>query len=219
MSTREFVFVPPDESGQPAGRCGGECPVDLRRLRAEHSMKPDGTCGHDHLSIRIAELDQPEYRSGQLRGIGRIASLTSTTVPELHRRAFHCPERAEDTAIPGLRSKQSVTAGAFVEEHAGVRRHRLRRGCTATWARERRFEERLGDSARRGSWAPHSITRSARSSSDWGSVTPICLAVFRLITSSNFVGRSTGRSAGFAPFRIFATYPPALRASSWKLGP
>ena len=28
---------------------------------------------------------------------------------------------------------------------------------------------------------------------------PICLAVLRLITSSNFVGRSTGSSAGLAP--------------------
>ena len=31
---------------------------------------------------------------------------------------------------------------------------------------------------------------------------PIFLAVFKLITSSNFVGRSTGRSAGSAPFRV-----------------
>ena len=37
-----------------------------------------------------------------------------------------------------------------------------------------------------------------------GIVRPICFAVFRLITNSNFVGCSTGRSAGFAPltFRL-----------------
>jgi hypothetical protein len=34
---------------------------------------------------------------------------------------------------------------------------------------------------------------------------PICFAVLRLITSSNFVGCSTGRSAGWAPFRILST--------------
>ena len=35
--------------------------------------------------------------------------------------------------------------------------------------------------------------------------TPICFAVFRLITNSNFIGCSTGRSAGLAPFRIRST--------------
>ena len=52
---------------------------------------------------------------------------------------------------------------------------------------------------------PHRITLSARYRSDCGIVTPICLAVFRLITSSNFVGCSTGRSAGLTPFRILST--------------
>jgi hypothetical protein len=31
------------------------------------------------------------------------------------------------------------------------------------------------------------------------------LAVFRLMTSSNLMGRSTGKSAGFAPLRILST--------------
>ena len=44
---------------------------------------------------------------------------------------------------------------------------------------------------------------SARSSSDGGIVRPSALAVLRLITSSNFVGCWTGKSAGFAPLRIF----------------
>jgi hypothetical protein len=51
----------------------------------------------------------------------------------------------------------------------------------------------------------HLITLSARASTLGGIVTPICLAVFKLITNSNFVGRSTGRSAGLAPFRILST--------------
>src|SRR6266542_376125 len=38
-----------------------------------------------------------------------------------------------------------------------------------------------------------------------GIVRPICLAAFRLITNSNFVGCSTGRSAGLAPLRILST--------------
>jgi uncharacterized membrane protein YeaQ/YmgE (transglycosylase-associated protein family) len=38
-----------------------------------------------------------------------------------------------------------------------------------------------------------------------GTSCPIALAVLRLITSSNVVGCSTGRSAGFAPLSILAT--------------
>src|SRR5215470_942832 len=51
----------------------------------------------------------------------------------------------------------------------------------------------------------HLITLSALASTFGGIVSPICFAVFKLITSSNFVGRSTGRSAGLAPFRILST--------------
>src|SRR5262245_50430770 len=45
----------------------------------------------------------------------------------------------------------------------------------------------------------HSITSSARNSTDCGIVRPRALAVLRLMTSSNLVGCSTGRSAGLAP--------------------
>src|SRR4030095_16732118 len=40
-----------------------------------------------------------------------------------------------------------------------------------------------------------------------------------LITSSNFVGCSTGSSPGLAPLRIFATCPAARRSTSEVLGP
>jgi putative ABC transport system substrate-binding protein len=51
--------------------------------------------------------------------------------------------------------------------------------------------------------SPHSITSSAIASKPGGKVRPSVLAVFRLITNSNFVGWTTGKSAGFAPLRIF----------------
>src|SRR6266545_489265 len=51
----------------------------------------------------------------------------------------------------------------------------------------------------------HRITRSALANTFGGIVRPICLAVLRLITNSNFVGRSTGRSAGLVPLRILST--------------
>src|SRR5438876_10034176 len=45
----------------------------------------------------------------------------------------------------------------------------------------------------------YSITWSARPSTDCGMVSPSAFAVLRLITSSNFVGCSIGKSAGLAP--------------------
>ena len=51
----------------------------------------------------------------------------------------------------------------------------------------------------------HLMTLSALASTFGGIVRPICFAAFRLITNSNFIGCSTGRSAGLAPFRILST--------------
>ena len=50
----------------------------------------------------------------------------------------------------------------------------------------------------------HSITSSARASTDGGTVSPSALAVLRLMTVSNLVGAGTGRSAGFSPLRMRA---------------
>ncbi len=61
---------------------------------------------------------------------------------------------------------------------------------------------------------PHGITSSARRRNDDGMVRPRALAVLRLITSSNFVGCSIGRSTGLAPLGILSTHPepPPCRA-------
>ena len=68
------------------------------------------------------------------------------------------------------------------------------------WPRGRRPAEQRDELA-----APHSITSSARRSSDVGNSMPIAFAVLRLMTSSYLTGCSTGRSPGWAPLRIFAT--------------
>src|SRR6266705_5933299 len=88
----------------------------------------------------------------------------------------------------------------------------------------RRDDERRGEQAARQTAderAPlhHWMISSARCSSDRGIVSPSALAVLRLITSSNFVGCSTGRSPGLAPLRILSTCPPARRSTSKVLGP
>src|SRR6476661_1004425 len=48
-------------------------------------------------------------------------------------------------------------------------------------------------------WRTHSITSSAMASSDGGTVRPNMRAVVSLMTSSNLVDCSTGKSPGFAP--------------------
>src|SRR5206468_12085623 len=54
----------------------------------------------------------------------------------------------------------------------------------------------------RHEFAPsHSITSSARASTVGGTVMPTALAVLRLMTSSNLVGCTIGRSPGFSPFK------------------
>jgi hypothetical protein len=61
------------------------------------------------------------------------------------------------------------------------------------------------DGPHEGSPIHYRITSSARPSSDGGIVRPRALAVLRLMTSSNFVGCSMGRSPGLAPLRILST--------------
>jgi hypothetical protein len=63
------------------------------------------------------------------------------------------------------------------------------------------------------------ITSSARASTVGGTVRPNAFAVARLMTSSNLVGCSTGRSAGLAPRRILSTNSAARRNWSGKFGP
>ena len=65
----------------------------------------------------------------------------------------------------------------------------------------------------------YSIASSARASSVGGTVRLSALAVFRLITSSNFVARSTGKSAGLVPFKILSTNVAARRNMSEKFTP
>src|SRR6266851_5081161 len=65
----------------------------------------------------------------------------------------------------------------------------------------------------------HSITRSARDRMDGGIVRPSAFAVLRLMTNSNLVGCSMGRSPGLAPLRILSTYVAARRYMSATFGP
>jgi hypothetical protein len=94
-------------------------------------------------------------------------------------------------------------------EHTGNTPQSLRCGPSAP----------VGCSAGHTSAHPYRITSSAWKRSVGGMVRPRAWAVFRLMTSSNFIGCSTGRSAGFAPFRILSMYTAARRISCGRFVP
>ena len=90
-------------------------------------------------------------------------------------------------------------AGRQIPYPGGLRRRRL---CLT---RERRGQRPKREPAEERAPVHYSMISSARTNRDWGIVSPRAFAVFKLMTSSNFVGCSTGRSAGLAPFRILST--------------
>ena len=65
----------------------------------------------------------------------------------------------------------------------------------------------------------HLTKSSACCKTESGIVSPRALAVFRLTTSSNFLGCSMGKSPGFAPWSIRSTYPADRRKTSPVFGP
>ena len=95
-----------------------------------------------------------------------------------------------------------ASSNNFVRPHQHIRRNRLPN-----------LDFRFSDFRLFG----HRITLSALANTLGGIVNPICLAAFRLIMNSNFVGCSTGRSAGLAPFRILSTYVAARRYQSQQV--
>jgi hypothetical protein len=65
----------------------------------------------------------------------------------------------------------------------------------------------------------HRITSSAWKRRVGGIVRPRAWAVLRLMTSSNCVGSSTGRSAGLVPFKMRSTWAAARRNNASQFGP
>src|SRR5262245_11021800 len=117
--------------------------------------------------------------------------------------AFH-----EAEVVQALAERRGEVRGVLWRPAAHESDHwqpRLLRPCRER-PRRRRAAEQRDEIA-----PPHSITSSARASRVGGTSRPSALAVLRLITSSNFVGCSTGRSAGLAPLRILSTYSAARR--------
>ena len=97
--------------------------------------------------------------------------------------------------------KRLVAASALLKRQKADARDFVGGVC----ARRERAGQSDGGEEKGVSGLSHRITSSARNSSSGGIVIPSALAVLRLITSSNFVGCSTGILPGLAPLRILST--------------
>src|SRR5262245_55717299 len=150
----------------------------------------------DEFSHDLGEMLDPPLRPAILdrdRAILNPAEFTQS----LHKRA-------DPTVVEGRR------VGA---QEPDSRQFRWRLG-----ARHQRPRRR--PAKHRDERAPvHSMTSSARAMRAFGTSNPSALAVLRLITSSNFVGCCTGRSAGLAPFRMRSTYEADCLKTSLVSGP
>src|SRR5215472_6634065 len=92
------------------------------------------------------------------------------------------------------------------EEPAHIRSEEANhRYCDLLRARRQRPSNRRAAEERNEVAPFHSITASAMASSVGGTSRPSVRAVWRLMTNSNFVACTTGKSAGFSPLRIRPT--------------
>src|SRR5262249_7930693 len=131
-------------------------------------------------------------------GSQRRKSLKATIGRQIFDRdiaAFDIAELLE--ALPDRAELAIIEVGACQQTDQRycslLRAHRER-------PRTRRAAEQRGELA-----PPHSIPSSARASSVGGISRPSAFAVFKLMTSSYFVGCCTGRSAAFSPLRMRST--------------
>src|SRR5262249_11975515 len=115
--------------------------------------------------------------------------------------------------------KNSISAARLGRRRAGLPLGRAAGAGAgdlgAAAPQERRVQRPGGEAVR----AAHPTTSTARARSGGASSRPERLAGLRVITSSNLVGCSTGRSTGLAPFRILSTYAALRRYRSRKLVP
>src|SRR6266700_4835957 len=121
--------------------------------------------------------------------------------------SFPAPTPKERSA-PGQIEKNSVRAHVF--------RFALELGHCSTQSALRICAN--NGLMRRSTQQLYSITSSARVRRLGGISRPSAFAVLRLMTNSNLVGNSTGRSAGFAPLRILSTRAAARLYISVKFG-
>src|SRR5215831_6127486 len=174
--------------GSDDGNCGG------RRLEVEDDAI--AYC-NDHIRIAAHDITSQVWRGSSFARI----SLNQKILP-LH--ISHATQFVKNRLPKRLVVRLGNFAYRLGRKNDGNARSfskRSERPCRRCATNER---DELATPHGFPSFSSHSITLSARANKASGTVTPIALAVLRLITSSNFVGCSTGRSAGIVPRKRLA---------------
>src|SRR6476469_3260999 len=154
------------------------------------------TIGRDHVVNLVTGNPHPFAVHFDLVVVAHHAALVRATIHQVAARALAVIsfERRVEALMPFIVACPVIPF--------------LRR-CAYTMKRGERTTEQRDELA-----PSHSITSSARASSDGGTSRPRTFAAVRLITSSNFVGNSTGTSPGFVPFKILSTKAAVRRQLS-----
>jgi hypothetical protein len=179
---------------------------------------------------RSAHARRKRGRPGSLDLFGEIQSQAACAIPRsfqpnalLAKSAGGCVDQEQEIMKPSFASRELGAADgpaarptrrrAYAQVPDRRQPARLLRACRerpGDCAAEQRDEvapvpdfHRLDRTS--FAWRTHSITSSASASSVGGISTSNAFAVARLMTRSNLVPRSTGRSPGFSPLRIRPT--------------
>src|SRR5262249_24922411 len=154
--------------------------------------------------LHDARQDHVDSRTNHLFGESRQA-LKAALGPSI----FPLEVAALDVAVrahPFLKGSGELgrRRGRASSKHTDPSR-RLVQCLGERWERRCRRRDRRAAEERDEVAAVHSITSSARASTEEGIARPSAFAALRLTTSSYLVGACTCRSAGFPPLRMRST--------------
>src|SRR5262249_31333432 len=163
----------------------GEPEADDRQRRRD-PLKRDGCAGRaGHQDVRLERYQFP--RQG-LEIFDRAIAIVDIHVATL--RVAQAAQAIDEGGVVLLQTQRKERDARTGVARAGVLRTRRERPRS----RAAKQRDKLA--------ALHSITSSASNCIELGTSIPSALAVCRLMTNSNLVDRTTGRSAGFASLRI-----------------
>ncbi len=151
-------------------------------------------------TLRLPEVDHVRAERDQFRRVftNAIGVASSRAIIDPHIATYgpaQCIQRLLERRVTGYHFRIIICEDL---EHADA-------SHLIGWLRTNGERPRHNDPAQKRHELPppHSITSSARPSSESGTVRPRALAVLRFMISSTFVDCMTGKLAGFSPLRIF----------------
>ena len=161
------------------------------------------------------------YSWARYRYFGKVSQTLPWGVAMSRTAITHGAVLATSILILGIAEAraQTPTCSDFMNNVYAIREPRTRKAVREQRQRVTEWPIREADIARRrwhGRKVPrpavsrcskrsYSITPSARTRKDSGTVSPSAFAVVTLTMRSNLLGCSTGRTAGFAPRKILST--------------